>query len=356
MESIESQAFWDDRAEAALADVAAARTAQELEEVRVRHLGRRAELSLALRDVSQLPDERRRSAGAWGNRARARVDQALRERATALAAEELDRRLAAEVVDITLPGRRPTLGHPHPLTTVRQDIEAIFGAMGFVVAEGPEVDSEWYNFEALGMPPEHPAREMHDSFYVNARPDADEPGADGRLLLRTHTSPVQIRAMRARRGQLPVRVIAPGRVYRRDDDATHSPVFHQVEGLLVDRGVSFAHLKGVLREFARRLYGPATLIRMRPSYFPFTEPSAEVDLSCVFCRGTGCRTCKGSGWLEVLGAGMVHPVVLRAGGYDPEEVSGFAFGLGIERVAMLRYGVADMRLFYEGDLRVTDQF
>jgi phenylalanyl-tRNA synthetase alpha chain len=353
---VESESFWETRAQAALADIAAARTSQQLEEVRVRYLGRRGILTLPLRELGRLPDERRRAAGALGNRARERVEQALTARQAELAARELQGRLTAEAVDVTLPGRRPPLGHPHPLVVVRRDIEAIFGAMGFVVAEGPEVDSEWYNFEALNMPPEHPARDMHDSFYVDARPDPGEPGEGGRLLLRTHTSPVQIRAMRSYGGRLPVRIIAPGRVYRRDDDATHSPMFHQVEGLLVDRGVSFGHLKGVLAEFAKRLYGPEAKIRLRPSYFPFTEPSAEVDVSCVFCRGSGCRTCKGSGWIEILGAGMVHPAVLRAGGYDPEQVSGFAFGLGVERVAMLRYGIDDLRLFFEGDLRVTDQF
>jgi len=351
---VEDAAFWQGRMAAALADVAGAQSPEDLEAARVRHLGRHGELSLPLRSLGRLPEERRRAAGALGNGARGRLEAALAERGGALAAAELERRLRAEVIDVTLPGRRPALGHAHPLATVRRDMEAIFAGLGFVVADGPEVESEWYNFEALNMPADHPAREMHDSFYVQAEPRPGEP--PGRMLLRTHTSPVQMRYMLARQGALPVRVIAPGRVYRRDDDATHSPVFHQVEGLLVDRGVSLAHLRGVLTEFARQLYGPGTALRLRPSYFPFTEPSVEADFSCIFCRGAGCRTCKGSGWIEILGAGMVHPRVLRAGGYDPEEVSGFAFGIGIDRVAMLRYGIPDMRLLFEGDLRFLQQF
>ena len=351
---IEAEAFWLAREAEALAALAQADAPAQVDAIRLRYLGRRGELALALRAVAQLPDAQRRAAGALGNRTRQRLEAALEARAAGVAAVELERRLASEVTDVTLPGRRPALGHRHPLSIVRQDVEQIFASLGFCVADGPEVEGEWFNFEALNMPADHPAREMQDSFYVDARPDAGEPG--GRLLLRTHTSPVQIRYMLARHPALPVRIIAPGRVYRRDEDVTHSPMFHQVEGLLVDRGVSMAHLKGVLAEFARRLYGPETLVRLRPSYFPFTEPSAEADVSCVFCRGTGCRTCGGSGWIEILGAGMVHPRVLQAGGYDPEEVSGFAFGVGIDRLTMLRYGIPDIRPFFEGDLRLQQQF
>lgn len=347
-------AFWTGIATRARAEVERAATPAALEEIRLRFLGRRGELTLALRGVGQLPAEARPAAGARGNEVREAVEGALRSRREALEAAAVAARLRDEAVDVTLPGLAPAVGHPHPLVTVRQDIEAIFAAMGFAVADGPEVESEWFNFEALNIPADHPAREMQDSFYVEGRPEAGEP--DGRLLLRTQTSPVQIRAMLAQGGSLPVRVIAPGRVYRRDDDATHSPMFHQVEGLWVDHGVSFAHLKGLLGAFARRLYGPETAIRLRPSYFPFTEPSAEVDVSCVFCHGVGCRTCKGSGWIEILGAGMVHPRVLAAGGYDPEAVSGLAFGVGIERVTMLRYQIDDIRLLYSGDLRFLEQF
>ena len=350
----ELDAFWTGIAQRARAEVAGAASPADIEDIRLRYLGRKGELTLALRGVGRLAPEARPAAGARGNRVRAELEAVLGERRQALADAESSARLRTEAVDVTLPGLRPPRGHPHPLVTVRQDIEAIFATMGFVVADGPEVESEWFNFEALNMPADHPAREMQDSFYVEGGPGADEPA--GRLLLRTQTSPVQIRAMLAQGGSLPVRVIAPGRVYRRDDDATHSPMFHQVEGLWVDRGVSFAHLKGLLGEFARRLYGPETAIRLRPSYFPFTEPSAEVDLSCAFCHGEGCRTCKGSGWIEILGAGLVHPAVLAAGGYDPDAVSGLAFGVGIERVTMLRYQIDDIRLLYSGDLRFLEQF
>ena len=351
---IEREAFWRDALAAALGELEAARGSAEVEAVRIRHLGRQGALTLALRSLRELPPDRRGAAGALGNRARAALEEALAQRDAALRAAEEAGRLRAETIDVTLPGRRPVLGHPHPLAIVRREVEAIFQSLGFCVADGPEVEGEWHNFEALNMPADHPAREMHDSFYLQA--DEDEGAPPGRLLLRTHTSPVQVRYMLSRQGRLPVRIIAPGRVYRRDEDATHSPMFHQVEGLLLGHGVSFSHLKGVLTEFAQRLYGPETAVRLRPSYFPFTEPSAEADVTCVFCHGRGCRTCKGSGWIEILGAGMVHPRVLEAGGYDPERVSGFAFGVGIDRLAMLRYGIPDMRLFFEGDVRFLEQF
>ncbi len=342
---------WEALVAEALERIAAADQPDDLESARVHYLGRSGLLTQALRDVGRLPAQQRPAAGQLGNAARDRVSTALEARRAALAAGVLERRLAAEAVDVTLPGRRPVLGHAHPLRQLRAEIEDVLGRLGFATVEGPEVESEWYNFEALNIPADHPARAMHDSFYLDL-----PPGPEGRWLLRTHTSPVQMRHLQAMRGRLPVRMQAPGRVYRRDDDATHSPMFHQIEGLAVDRDLGMPHLKGTLAAFARQMWGPAARIRLRPSYFPFTEPSAEVDVSCVFCGGGGCRTCKDSGWIEILGAGLVHPRVLSAGGYDPEAVSGFAFGIGLERVAMLRYRIPDMRLLYEGDLRLLQQF
>lgn len=324
----------------------------ELEEVRVRFLGKKGRLTHLLRGMGRLSAEERPLAGRLVNEAKERLETLLDERREALQAGERDRRLVGESIDVTLPGRAVRLGHPHPLRTVGKEIEEIFSSMGYEVFEGPEVELDYYNFEALNIPKSHPARDMQDSYYVT-----DE------ILLRTHTSPAQIRYMRGRAPELPVRMIAPGRVYRRDDDATHSPVFHQVEGLLVDRGVTMGDLKGTLLAFARAMYGGNAGIRLRPSYFPFVEPGAEVDVSCTICGGEGepaggrtCRTCKGTGWLEILGAGMVHPTVLKNGGYDPEEVTGFAFGMGVERITMLKFGVDDLRLFFQNDQRFLTQF
>lgn len=324
-----------------------AETLGELEEIRLKFLGRKGELTSLLRLLGSLPPEERKEAGRRLNESKERLEGLWQERAGEIKARARERELREEALDVTLPGRRPAVGREHPLRRMWCEVVEIFRGLGYEVYEGPEVEHDYYNFEALNIPPGHPAREMQDSFYLTSE-----------VLLRTHTSPAQIRFMRARAPRLPVRMISPGRVFRRDDDATHSPVFHQVEGLLVDRGVSFAHLKGTLWAFARGLYGPETRVRLRPSYFPFTEPSAEVDVSCAICRGEGgnCRTCKGSGWLEVLGAGMVHPEVLRNGGYDPEEVTGFAFGMGLERLAMLKWGVDDLRLFFQNDLRFLGQF
>ncbi|MEW6031550.1 MAG: phenylalanine--tRNA ligase subunit alpha [Bacillota bacterium] len=322
-----------------------AHTREELEAARVRFLGRQGEITLVLRSLGKVPAEARPELGRLANEARAEVERLVEERSRALDEAELERRLEAEAVDITLPGTVPLPGTYHPLTLAWAEVERIFTAMGFEVAEGPEVETDWYNFQALNIPRDHPARDMQASFYFT--PD---------VLLRTQTSPVQVRYMRSYTPRLPVKIIAPGRVFRRDDDATHSPVFHQVEGLLVDEGVTMGDLKGVLDVFAREMYGKLARTRFRPSYFPFTEPSAEVDVSCTLCGGVGCRVCGGSGWLEILGAGMVHPDVLRNGGYDPEVVSGFAFGMGIERVAMLRYGIDDIRLLYGGDVRFLRQF
>jgi phenylalanyl-tRNA synthetase alpha chain len=312
-----------------------------LEALRVQYLGRKGALTQILRTLKDLPAEVRRPVGQEANRAKTALEAALDQALVIL--KEAARRAAAPAVDVTLPGRRPPLGRLHPLNQVMAEVCDIFLHLGFEAVEGPEVELDWYNFEALNLPPDHPARDMQDTYYF-----------DDKVLLRTHTSPMQIRTMERRRP--PVRIIAPGKVYRRDSDITHSPMFHQVEGLLVDKGVTFADLKGVLTAFVHQLFGPEVGVRFRPSYFPFTEPSAEVDIECVICGGAGCRVCKLTGWLEILGSGMVHPAVFEAVGYDPEEVTGFAFGLGIERVAMLKYGIDDIRLFFDNDLRFLRQF
>lgn len=329
----------------AAGQAAAATSLEQLEALRIRFLGRRGIVTEALSAVGKVAGADRPVLGRAANEARQLVEQELQRRRDELVAKARSSKWEAERLDMTMPGRPPAVGHRHPLSLVQEEIEDIFIAMGFEIAGGPEVELDYYNFEALNIPAGHPARDMQDSFYIDAQ-----------RLLRTHTSPVQIRYMQARAPQLPVRIIAPGRVFRRDDDATHSPVFHQVEGLLVDYGVTMAHLKGTLLAFVQQLFGPAARIRLRPSYFPFTEPSAEVDVSCTVCGGSGCRTCSHTGWLEVLGCGMVHPTVLRNGGYDPAQVTGFAFGMGIERMAMLRYGIDDLRMFYQNDLRFLRQF
>ncbi|NDY41284.1 phenylalanine--tRNA ligase subunit alpha [Dissulfurirhabdus thermomarina] len=329
---------------AALAAVQDARTPEDLEAVRVRYLGRKGELTRLLKGLGALPPEERPAAGREANLLKKDIETALRDREAELAAAApaaADRLRGG--VDPTLPGRRPHLGRLHPITQVMAEICAIFSEMGFAVEEGPEVELDSYNFEALNIPPDHPARDMQDTFYV-----------DDDVLLRTHTSPIQIRTMERRRP--PLRIIAPGKVYRCDSDVTHTPMFHQVEGLMVDRAVSFADLKGTLTHFLHRVFDPATEVRFRPSFFPFTEPSAEVDIQCVMCRGKGCRVCSQTGWLEILGAGLVHPAVFRNVGYDPEEVSGYAFGLGVERIAMLKFGIDDIRLFYDNDVRFLHQF
>ncbi len=328
---------------------AAARAAdlRSLDEVRVRYLGRKGLITGQLKAIGSLPPEERPRAGQAVNRAKEEVQGLLEARRRALEEEALARRLQAEAVDVTLPGRGQARGGAHPVSRTLERILALFREGGFEVAEGPEVETDHYNFEALNIPPDHPARAMHDTFYF----------PDGRLLLRTHTSPVQIRVMERRRP--PLRIVAPGRVYRCDSDPTHTPMFHQVEGFLVDEGVSFAHLKGVLIAFLARFFERDDLpVRFRASYFPFTEPSAEVDIGCVICDGTGggCRVCKGTGWLEVLGCGMIHPRVLGQVGIDPGRWSGFAFGLGVERLCMLRHHIDDLRLFFENDLRFLRQF
>ncbi|NLG84940.1 MAG: phenylalanine--tRNA ligase subunit alpha [Firmicutes bacterium] len=317
---------------------------EALEEVRRRYLGRKGELTMALRALGELPPPERPRVGERLNALKVEVEEALTRKGETLARAMEEARLMAERVDVLLPGRRPRLGYGHPIRLVWDEIEEIFLGMGFTIAEGPEIELDRYNFEALNFPPEHPARDMQDSFYITST-----------VLLRTHTSPVQVRTMEALR-PAPIRIIAPGRVYRRDaPDASHSLLFHQVEGLVVDEGITFADLKGTLVAFARAMFGSEREVSFRPSFFPFTEPSAEVYISCSCGKG-GCRVCKGSGWLEILGAGAVHPNVLAVSGYDPERFTGFAFGMGVERIALLKYGIEDMRLLFENDLRFLAQF
>ena len=329
----------------ALAEVAGARSTSDLEQVRVRVLGRAGQLTTVLRTLGSIPATERPKVGEQANRAKAKVEAAIAARLEALKIEERRRTLQAERPDLTLPGRRPPPGAMHPLTRVTEEIIEVFEGLGFSVAEGPEVESDYYNFAALNFPDDHPARDMQDTFHLG--PDT---------LLRTHTSPVQIRAMKAQRP--PVRIICLGKVYRRDIlDATHSPMFHQVEGLAVDKHITMADLKATLQLFAREMFGPTSGVRFRPSFFPFTEPSAEFDVRCFKCGGDGaCRFCKNSGWLEIGGSGMVHPNVLRNVGYDPEEVTGWAFGMGIDRIALLKYEIDDIRLFFDNDLRFLQQF
>jgi len=327
----------------ALADIAGARSTSALEQVRVRVLGRSGELTALLRGLGKVPAADRPRLGEEVNRAKERLEAELAARLVALKAEEHRLALQAQRPDLSLPGRAIPPGAVHPLARVQDEIIEIFGGLGFSVAEGPEVETDYYNFAALNFPDDHPARDMQDTFHLSAD-----------TLLRTHTSPVQIRTMKAQRP--PVRYIFPGKTYRRDADTTHSPMFHQVEGLAVDTNISMGDLKGTLEHFAREMFGSRVSIRFRPSFFPFTEPSAEADVSCFGCGGSGCRLCKQSGWLEILGSGMVHPNVLRNVGYDPEEVTGWAFGMGVERVAMLKYRIDDIRLFFENDLRFLGQF
>jgi phenylalanyl-tRNA synthetase alpha chain len=324
--------------------IAAARTEQELRKVFADYGGTQGSIRLAQKDaLKTAPNAEKKAIGQLSNAVVAEVEQLFEARLRGLA-DEAARRDLERRVDVTLPGRGRPLGHLHPITLARRDIEFIFAQLGFVVATGPQVETDFHNFEALAMPKDHPARDMQDTFYM----------AGSEHVLRTHTSPVQIRTMLAQKP--PVRIIAPGPVYRKDDDPTHSPMFNQFEGLCVDEGVSFADLKGTLLHFVHRFFGPDFNVRLRPSFFPFTEPSAEVDISCVFCVGKGCRTCKQTGWIEVGGAGMVDPEVFRHVGIDAEKYTGFAFGMGIDRMAMLRYRIDDIKLFFEGDVRFTRQF
>lgn len=318
----------------------------QLNDLRVKYLGKKGALTEILRGMGALSAEERPVIGQVANEVRGVIEALVEEKQAAFDRKETEARLAAEQVDVTLPGRPMAQGSVHPLNQVIQEIEDIFIGMGYRIAEGPEVETDYYNFEALNLPKNHPARDMQDSFYLTEE-----------LLMRTHTSPVQVRTMEAMKGEVPVKVICPGRVFRRDDDdATHSFQFHQIEGLVIGENIRMSDLKGTLLEFTRKMFGSQTQIRLRPSFFPFTEPSVEVDVTCMKCGGDGCRVCKDSGWLEILGSGMVHPRVLEMSGYDPEKYSGFAFGMGMERIAMLKYGVDDIRHFYTNDLRFLQQF
>lgn len=329
----------------ALAKISGCTSLQELQDVRVAYLGKKGAVTTLLKGLGKLDKEERPKMGAMVNTVREALEAELSNVQAGLEAKALQARLDSERIDITLPGRTRRQGHLHPLTKVNEMIESFFMKMGYTVAEGPEIESDYYNFECLNLPADHPARDMQDSFYITDS-----------VLLRTHTSPVQARTLQSHEPNSPVRMIAPGKVYRWDYDATHSPVFHQVEGLVVDKGITFADLKGTLELFLRHIFGNDTKVRFRTSFFPFTEPSAEVDISCCMCGGEGCRMCSHTGWLEILGCGMVHPNVLRLNGYDPDKVSGFAFGMGVERIAMLLYGINDLRLFYEDDMRFLKQF
>jgi phenylalanyl-tRNA synthetase alpha chain len=327
----------------ALGEVAASADLAALDDVRVKWLGKKGTLTEQLKTLGTLPATERPAAGQRINEAKQQVEVALNARKTALESERIERELLSGRVDVTLPGRGEERGGLHPVTRARLRIESLFRRAGFDVATGPEIEDDFHNFEALNIPADHPARAMHDTFYF----------ADGRLL-RTHTSPVQIRALLERGA--PLAVIAPGRVYRSDSDVTHTPMFHQLEGLVVGENVSFANMRAILHNFVQAYFEKDLKMRLRPSYFPFTEPSAEVDMSCVFCEGQGCRICKQTGWLEISGCGMMHPNVLRASGVDAEKYTGYAFGMGIDRLAMLRYGVDDLRLLFENDLRLLQQF
>ncbi|HBL35808.1 MAG TPA: phenylalanine--tRNA ligase subunit alpha [Firmicutes bacterium] len=330
--------------EQAIQEIQGATSSPDLEELRLKYFGKKGVVTQYSRKLGTLSAEERPVVGKMINTLRDHLEEVLKTRGQELARVEEEAKFERERLDVELPGRQPRRGHPHPLQLIIQEITMTFLGMGFSVAEGPEVELDFYNFEALNIPAEHPAREMHDSLYITEN-----------TLLRTHTSPVQIRTME-KLNPNPVRIIVPGRVYRRDAlDATHSPIFHQIEGLLVDKDITFGDLKGVLTVFIHKFFGVDRQVRLRPSFFPFTEPSTEVDVSCV-CQGQGCRICKNTGWIEILGAGSVHPKVLAMAKYDPEVYSGFAFGMGVERIAMLRYGIADIRHFYENDFRFLSQF
>lgn len=317
---------------------------EKLNEVRVSFLGKKGELTAVLKSMKEVSAEERPKVGQLVNETRAEIERVLEEAKVKMERAVREAKMKSEVIDVTLPAKKNNVGHRHPNTIALEEVERIFIGMGYEVVEGPEVEKDYYNFEALNIPADHPAKDEQDTFYVTQD-----------IVLRTQTSPVQVREME--KGRLPIRMIAPGRVFRADEvDATHSPSFHQIEGLVVDRNITFSDLKGTLAEFAKELFGENTKVKFRPHHFPFTEPSAEMDVTCFKCGGSGCRFCKGSGWIEILGCGMVHPRVLRMSGIDPEEYSGFAFGVGLERIALLKYEIDDMRLLYENDIRFLRQF
>jgi len=321
----------------------AAGSLKELEDLRVRYLGKKGEVTALLKSLGTLPAEERPAAGNAVNRARKEIEDLVKTRKSQVQVEERSQQVRRQALDVSLPGVRRDRGHRHPVTKVMDEVLDIFAGLGFSVRVGPEVEKDYYNFEALNFPKDHPARDMQDTFFIKED-----------VVLRTHTSPVQIRTMESE--DPPLRIVSPGKVYRHDYDVSHSPMFHQVEGFMVDEGVAFSDLKGVLVEFIHQYFGREVPVRFRPSFFPFTEPSAEVDMGCVMCHGKGCRVCKNTGWVEILGSGMIHPEVFRYVGYDSEKYSGFAFGVGMERVAMLHYGIDDIRLFYENDMRFLEQF
>ena len=326
--------------EKALKAIESADSEEKLQEAKTGYLGRKGQITLFLRNVSSLPPEEKPQAGKKANILKNRLEQLIKGKLEAI---EEAKAVASAQIDITLPGRKPKKGTLHPITRVQKEICSIFFKLGFNIAEGPEIETDWYNFEALNLPRHHPARDMQDTFYISDN-----------VVLRTHTSPIQIRYME--KTEPPISIIAPGKVYRCDSDLTHTPMFHQIEGLLVDKNISFGDLKGILQSFIHQFFDEETDLRFRPSFFPFTEPSAEVDIKCVMCRGKGCRICSKTGWLEVLGSGMVHPAVFENVGYDTKKYSGFAFGMGIERLAMLKYRIDDLRKFYENDYRFLEQF
>lgn len=330
--------------EAAFNEISAAENSGELEEIRVKYLGKKGELTTILRSMGALSKEERPVVGKLVNEAKNEVEEKLEEVSRKIKEKEKNAKLASEVIDISLPGKRNVIGKRHPLDLTLESMKEIFISMGFTVEEGPEVELDHYNFEALNIPKDHPARSEQDTFYINDN-----------IVLRTQTSPVQVRTMEKQ--QPPIKMISPGKVYRSDAvDATHSPIFYQMEGLVIDKGVTFADLKGTLELFAKKMFGDKVVTKFRPHHFPFTEPSAEMDATCFVCGGEGCRVCKGSGWIEILGCGMVHPEVLRNCGVDPEVYSGFAFGFGVDRMVMLKYGIDDIRLLYESDMRFLNQF
>ncbi len=328
----------------ALKQIEASDSLDKLNEIRVAYLGKKGELTNVLKSMKDVAPEDRPMVGQMVNEARTALEEKLDEKRTAFEKKLREEQIAKETIDVTLPAKKPMMGHRHPNTIALEEVERIFVGMGYEVVEGPEVEYDYYNFEALNIPANHPAKDEQDTFYIT-----------GDILLRTQTSPVQVREME--KGKLPIRMLAPGRVFRSDEvDATHSPSFHQIEGLVIDKNITFSDLKGTLEEFARQLFGEDTKVKFRPHHFPFTEPSAEVDVSCFKCGGKGCRFCKGSGWIEILGCGMVHPKVLKMSGIDPNEYTGFAFGVGLERIALLKYEIDDMRLLYENDTRFLKQF
>ncbi|WP_287770992.1 phenylalanine--tRNA ligase subunit alpha [Megasphaera sp.] len=330
---------------AVMEELAKSEHLQDIQDIRVKFLGKKGELTAIMKEMKNLSKEDRPKVGQLVNTARNAIEEQLNAKLEEVKAKELAAKIESEKIDITLPGRKPVTGHEHPLHQTLRLMEDSFLRMGFSIVEGTDIESDYYNFQCLNLPEDHPARDMQDSMYITDN-----------ILLRTHTSGMQARTLQSHKPNEPFKIIAPGKVYRCDYDATHSPVFHQMEGMIIDKNIRFSDLKGMLEDFLRDIFGEDTKVRFRASYFPFTEPSAEVDISCVMCGGEGCRVCSHTGWLEILGCGMVNPNVLRLNGYDPDVVTGFAFGMGVERIAMLKYGIDDLRLFYENDMRFLNQF